>query len=131
MPSTMTTAAGGDGVVELGDTGVGFEVVDGALDGSAGGEAADVLDDEFGFERVGVVEVALCGGSRAGTGRDRGSRGSRGKRVASSWMACSAARVVLPEPEQPAMPMTTGLAAKAVMKGLLVASCSLMDLVGE
>jgi hypothetical protein len=42
-----------------GDAGVSGEVVDGALDGAAGGEGADVLDDELGFERVGVIEVAL------------------------------------------------------------------------
>ncbi len=41
---------------------MGFEVVDGTLDGLAGGEAADVLDDEFGLEGVGVVEVAFVAG---------------------------------------------------------------------
>ncbi len=50
---------GGDGVEAVGDAGVGFEVVDGAVDRLAGGEAADVFDDELGFERVRVVEVEL------------------------------------------------------------------------
>ncbi len=53
---------GGDGLEGFGDAGVGGKVVDGALDGMAGGERADVLDDELGFERVGVVEVVLFAG---------------------------------------------------------------------
>lgn len=52
----------GDGIEVVGDAGVGGEVVDGALDGLSAGEGADVLDDEFGLERVGVVEVALVAG---------------------------------------------------------------------
>ncbi len=47
-----------DGVETVGAR-VGLEVVDGALDGLAVGEFADVFDDEFRFEGVGVVEVLL------------------------------------------------------------------------
>ncbi len=49
----------GDGFEGFGDAGVGLEVVDGAVDGLARGEAAEVLDEEFAFERVRVIEVAL------------------------------------------------------------------------
>ncbi len=50
-------AGGDEGVGAAGDAGVGAEVVDRALDGLAGGEGADVLEDEFGLEGVRVVEV--------------------------------------------------------------------------
>jgi hypothetical protein len=50
---------GHDAVEGPGDAGVGLEVVDGARDGFSVREFANVLDDEFGLERVGVVEVAL------------------------------------------------------------------------
>ena len=51
---------GGDEVEGVGDAGVRGEVVYGAVDGVAGGEGADVLDEELGLEGVGVVEVALA-----------------------------------------------------------------------
>jgi hypothetical protein len=41
---------GCDGVEVAEYAGMGFEVVDGTLNGLAVGEAADVLYDEFGFE---------------------------------------------------------------------------------
>ena len=53
---------GDDGLERAGDAGVRAEVVDRALDGLAGGEGADVLDEELGLERVGVVEVLLVAG---------------------------------------------------------------------
>ena len=62
MPSTITTAEGGDEVERVGDAGVGAEVVDRALDGETGGEDADVREDELGLEGVGMVEVALVAG---------------------------------------------------------------------
>jgi hypothetical protein len=50
---------GRDPLEGAGDAGVGGEVVDGPLDGAADGEGADVLDDELGFERIGMIEVTL------------------------------------------------------------------------
>ena len=50
-------SGGGDGVKGVGDSGVGGEVVDGPLNGLAGGEGAYVGEDELGLERVGVIEV--------------------------------------------------------------------------
>jgi len=55
-------ACGDDGFEGVGDAGVGGEVVDGALDGEAECEVADVLDEELGLKGVGVVEVALGAG---------------------------------------------------------------------
>ncbi len=52
----------GDEVEGACDAGVRLEVVDGAVDGLTLGEGADVFDDEFGLERVGVVEVAFVAG---------------------------------------------------------------------
>ena len=48
-----------DAGVAAGDAGMRGEIVDGAVDGLTRGERADVLEDQLGFERVGVVEVAL------------------------------------------------------------------------
>jgi hypothetical protein len=48
-----------DGVEGVGDPGVAGEVVHRALNGQALGEGADVFDDEFGFERIRMVEVLL------------------------------------------------------------------------
>jgi hypothetical protein len=57
-------ARGCDGVKGSGSAGVGFEIVDGALDGVVGGEGADVLDEELGLEgaegevgEIAVVEI--------------------------------------------------------------------------
>ena len=55
-------AGGRDGVEGVGNAGVAGEVVDGALDGEALRERSDVLDDELGFEGVGMVEVLLVAG---------------------------------------------------------------------
>jgi hypothetical protein len=52
-------ATGNDGLEGSGDAGVVGEVVDGAVDGVAGGERADVLYEELACEGVGVVEVLL------------------------------------------------------------------------
>lgn len=48
---------GGHGVGGVGDAGVGGEVVTRGLDGAAGGEIFYVSDEEFVFERVGMVKV--------------------------------------------------------------------------
>lgn len=52
--------ARGHGMGAAGDAGVGGEVVDGGVDGLAGGEGFDVLCEERVLERVGVVEVLAC-----------------------------------------------------------------------
>ncbi len=54
--------AGMEGGEGIGNAAVGAEVVDGALDGVALSEGAEVGDEELGLERVGVVEVALVAG---------------------------------------------------------------------
>jgi len=48
-----------DAVEGSGDAGVGLEVVDGASDGFSVREFANVIEDQFGLQRVGVIEVAL------------------------------------------------------------------------
>ena len=55
----MMTRDGYDGVEGVGTRVWRVEVVDGALDGVAEASVADVLDEELGLERVGVVEVLL------------------------------------------------------------------------
>jgi hypothetical protein len=57
-------AGGCDGVEGSGDAGVGLEVVDGALDGAAFGEGADVLDEELGLEGVGWSKLSWSRVSR-------------------------------------------------------------------
>ncbi len=52
-------AGGDDGVEDAGDAGVVGEIVTRTLDGVAVAEAVDVLDEELGFQGVGVVEVLL------------------------------------------------------------------------
>ena len=54
--------AGDDGGEGVGDATVGFEVVDGSVDGLAFREGAEVGDEELGFEGVRVVEVAFVAG---------------------------------------------------------------------
>ena len=53
---------GGDGLEGAEDAGVGREIVNGTLDGAAGGERADVLDEELALERIRMVEVLLVAG---------------------------------------------------------------------
>ncbi len=60
--------AGKDGFGAVGDASVGGEVVDGALDGVAGGERAKMLGEEIVLDGVGMVEVlesSLGGGKVA------------------------------------------------------------------
>ncbi len=101
-------AGGCDGVEGSGDAGVSLEVVNGALDVQAVGQGADVLDEELGLEGVGVVEVEFVAGVEGKVGEIAVVE-VEGEDGGSSWVASSAARVVLPEPEQPAMAMIRGL----------------------
>ena len=55
-------AGGGDGVEGVGNAGVAGEIVDGTLDGEALRERSDVVDEELGFEGIGMVEVLLVAG---------------------------------------------------------------------
>jgi hypothetical protein len=48
---------------------VGLEVVDGAVDRLSGGKRTDVVEDEFGFERVGVIEVLFVTAIKRKTGQ--------------------------------------------------------------
>ena len=55
----MMTRDGHDRLEGVGHAGVAAEVVDGALNGAAEAEVAQVLDEELALERVRVIEVLL------------------------------------------------------------------------
>jgi hypothetical protein len=53
-----------DDVKGFGDAGVGLEIVNGALDGVAGGQGVDMLDEELGFEEAWWSKLSLSRESR-------------------------------------------------------------------